>query len=109
MISKEKKRRSINGYDYDSQSLKKEFKKASVLKGISFYIRQGEVLCILGPNGAGKSTTINILTAALRSDGGEILFKGTKIRKYYRVTNNLLELSPRIFRSFSPYACGGKG
>lgn len=75
--------------------LKKNFKEASVLKGISFYIRQGEVLCILGPNGAGKSTTINILTAALRSDGGEILFKGTKISKILRSYKQSIGIVPQ--------------
>lgn len=61
------------------RNLTKSFKENTVLKGISFEVRRGEVLCILGPNGAGKSTTINILTAALKSDGGEIRFKDRKI------------------------------
>lgn len=56
------------------KNLTKSFKEKQVLRGISFEVRQGEVLCILGPNGAGKSTTINILTAALGSDGGELYF-----------------------------------
>lgn len=59
--------------------LTKSFKENKVLKGLSFAVKQGEILCFLGPNGAGKSTTINILTAALKSDGGEILYKGEKI------------------------------
>lgn len=61
------------------RNLSKSFKDNPVLRDIGFEVRRGEVLCILGPNGAGKSTTINILTAALKSDGGEILFKGKKI------------------------------
>lgn len=61
------------------RNLSKSFKENKVLKGISFEVYRGEVLCILGPNGAGKSTTINILTAALKNDGGEICFKGKRI------------------------------
>lgn len=61
------------------QNLTKSFKEKTVLKGISFTVEKGEILCFLGPNGAGKSTTINILTAALGCDGGEILYKGEKI------------------------------
>lgn len=61
------------------KNLEKSFKGNKVLRGISFEVHSGEVLCILGPNGAGKSTTINIMTAALDSDGGEICFKGKKI------------------------------
>lgn len=61
------------------KNLEKSFQKNKVLKGLSFQAYRGEILCILGPNGAGKSTTINILTAALRSDGGEICFHGKPI------------------------------
>jgi ABC-2 type transport system ATP-binding protein len=61
------------------KNLKKSFQEKQVLKDLSFPVYRGEVLCILGPNGAGKSTTINILTAALRSDGGEIRFHGQPV------------------------------
>lgn len=68
------------------KNLEKSFKENKVLKKISFDVHTGEILCILGPNGAGKSTTINILTAALNCDGGEITFKsvpiGRQLRKY---------------------------
>ena len=29
------------------------------VKGISFYVREGEILGIIGKNGSGKSTTLN--------------------------------------------------
>ena len=55
----------------------------------------GEVLCILGPNGAGKSTTINILTAVLGSDEGDICFKGTKISKILRSYKQSIGIVPQ--------------
>lgn len=58
------------------RGLTKSFKGNQVLCGIGFDVIPGEVLCILGPNGAGKSTTINILTATLAADKGEIRFGG---------------------------------
>ncbi len=61
--------------------LSKSYKEKVVLKGIDFEVYKGEILCILGPNGAGKSTTINILTASLSSNGGEIYFKGRQIKR----------------------------
>ncbi len=61
--------------------LSKSYKEKVVLKGIDFEVYKGEILCILGPNGAGKSTTINILTASLSSNGGEISFKGRQINQ----------------------------
>lgn len=75
--------------------LKKSFKENNVLKGISFEVHRGEVLCILGPNGAGKSTTINILTAALGSDSGEICFKGMKIGKQLRAYKQSIGIVPQ--------------
>lgn len=83
------------------QTLTKSFKENQVLKGITFDVKRREVLCILGPNGAGKSTTINILTTALGSDGGEIRFKGTKIgralsaRKQTRAFKQSLGIVPQ--------------
>lgn len=69
------------------RGLDKRFKDKQVLRGVSFDVHRGEVLCILGPNGAGKSTTINILTAALGADAGEIRFRdepvtGRRLRAY---------------------------
>lgn len=63
------------------KNLEKGYKDKKAVKGISFDVRKGEVLGFLGPNGAGKSTTINILSTALKSDGGEIKFDGQNIKE----------------------------
>lgn len=75
--------------------LTKSFKENKVLNDVSFEVHQGEVLCILGPNGAGKTTTINILTAALGSDGGEIAYKGRPIRRQLRSYKQALGIVPQ--------------
>lgn len=77
------------------QNLQKSFKGNCVLKDLSFTVQPGEILCILGPNGAGKTTTINILTAALHSDGGTILFKGTPIGKQLKAYKQTLGIVPQ--------------
>ncbi len=77
------------------KNLTKSFQEKQVLRGISFDVRQGEVLCILGPNGAGKSTTINILTAALGSDGGELYFKGERLGRRLRGYKQALGIVPQ--------------
>lgn len=77
------------------KNLTKSFKENKVLKGISFNVQRGEVLCILGPNGAGKSTTINILTAALGSNSGEICFKGAKLGRRLRSYKQALGIVPQ--------------
>lgn len=63
------------------KNLEKSYKNRKALNGISFDVREGEVLCVLGPNGAGKSTTINILSTALKQDSGEVLYEGHDVRK----------------------------
>lgn len=75
--------------------LTKNFKENKVLKDVSFEVHRGEVLCILGPNGAGKSTSINILTAALGSDGGEICYKGTQINRQMHAYKKVLGIVPQ--------------
>jgi len=77
------------------KNLEKSFKENKVLKGISFDVNAGEILCILGPNGAGKTTTINILTAALGGDGGEITFKGVPIGRQLRKYKQSLGIVPQ--------------
>lgn len=63
------------------KDLEKGYKDKKAVKGISFNVREGEILGFLGPNGAGKSTTINILSTALKADNGEIKFDGKSIKE----------------------------
>jgi branched-chain amino acid transport system ATP-binding protein len=47
--------------------------------GLSFDVREGEVLSLIGPNGAGKTTAFNAITGYLRSTGGEVFFNSRNI------------------------------
>lgn len=51
----------------------KSFGNNSVLRGVDFDIRPGEVHALMGENGAGKSTLMNILTGLHKADDGKIL------------------------------------
>ena len=49
------------------------------VQGISFYVREGEILGIIGKNGSGKSTTLNALAGIFSPDSGSIDLNGHSI------------------------------
>lgn len=49
------------------------------VKGISFYVRESEILGIIGKNGSGKSTTLNALAGIFSPDSGSIDLNGHSI------------------------------
>ena len=50
--------------------------------GISFDLKEGEILGLLGPNGAGKTTTIQMLMSTLSPTSGQILYFGMDLAKH---------------------------
>jgi energy-coupling factor transport system ATP-binding protein len=57
--------------------------KSQALRGVSFDIRQGEILAIVGQNGAGKSTLSKLLVGLLKPSGGEMTMFGRPARKWH--------------------------
>lgn len=47
--------------------------------GVSFEVKQGQVLGLLGPNGAGKTTTLRMLMGLITPTGGDIRVFGHKV------------------------------
>ena len=46
------------------------------IKGVSFEVRDGEIVTLIGANGAGKSTILNTVSGLLHSKTGSIEFLG---------------------------------
>ena len=44
----------------------------SLLEGIDFDVRAGEIVTVIGPNGAGKTTLVRVLLGLVAPDSGEI-------------------------------------
>ena len=49
------------------------------VKGVSFEVREGEIVTLIGANGAGKSTTLKTISGLMRSRGGVIEFMDKSI------------------------------
>ena len=73
------------------------------LHGISFEVKQGEIVSLIGANGAGKSTTLNAISNLLPIASGEILFLNQSIRKTpaYQLVGMGLAQVPEGRRVFS--------
>jgi branched-chain amino acid transport system ATP-binding protein len=60
--------------------LKVAYGGIQAVKGVSFEVRQGELVSLIGANGAGKTTTLKAVTGIQPVAAGEIEFMGKAIR-----------------------------
>ena len=49
------------------------------IHGVSFEVKQGQIVALLGSNGAGKSTAFRAITGAIKTTSGTVTYKGKKI------------------------------
>lgn len=63
-------------------AVSKAFGGNRVLEGVTFTLRQGEILGLLGPNGSGKSTLLNAISGFAPIDDGIILVDGQRIDRF---------------------------
>jgi len=78
----------------------KSFGELEVLKGITFDVMKGEVICIIGPSGSGKSTLIRCINALNDIDSGSIKVHGIEVND---PNLNKLELRKNVGMVFQQY------
>jgi branched-chain amino acid transport system permease protein len=61
------------------EGLRKRFGGLVAVDDLELSVRKGEILGLIGPNGSGKTTALNLISGALRADGGEIRLHGEPI------------------------------
>ncbi len=78
----------------------KSFGNLEVLKGITFDVMKGEVVCVIGPSGSGKSTLIRCINALNDIQSGSIKVEGLEVN-----SPNLdkLELRKKVGMVFQQY------
>jgi branched-chain amino acid transport system ATP-binding protein len=59
--------------------LRKQFGETRACDGVNFIVHKGEFLSLVGSNGAGKTSLVNLISAQLTPDSGQILFEGNDI------------------------------
>ena len=89
-----------------ASGLHKSFRKRHVVDGVSFQVRQGEVVGLLGPNGAGKTTSFNMVVGLVQADAGRVALDGedlTRLPMHRRARRGLgyLPQEASIFRKLS--------
>jgi ABC-2 type transport system ATP-binding protein len=65
------------------ENVTKTIKGKSIIKGINFKIKAGEIFGFLGPNGAGKSTTLRMIVGLSKPTTGRITICGHSISSNY--------------------------
>ena len=81
----------------------KKFGKTDVLKGISFNIKQGEVIVILGPSGSGKSTLLRCINYLEQPNKGAIEIDGKTVNAKNHNRKDIIDLRRKTAMVFQHY------
>jgi lipopolysaccharide export system ATP-binding protein len=89
-----------------TEELVKKYGKRTVVNGVSFDVRQGEIVGLLGPNGAGKTTSFYMTTGLVVPNGGRVFLGDSEITKdpvYKRAQKGIgyLAQEASVFRKMS--------
>jgi len=63
------------------ENLSVSYGAINALKGVSFEIKEGEIVALIGANGAGKTTILNTVSGIVEPKAGKIIYKGQEITK----------------------------
>jgi len=63
----------------DVDGIRFSYRSRNVLDGVSFGIRENDVVAVLGPNGAGKTTLMKCLNKVLVPQAGSVLLEGSDL------------------------------
>jgi len=89
-----------------AENLEKRFGRRTVVKGVSLYVDQNEIVGLLGPNGAGKTTTFHMITGMISPDKGNVIMGDRNLTKQpmyrrARLGVGYLAQEPSVFRKLS--------
>lgn len=79
-----------------TKNLTKHFGESRAVDGVDFVVNDGEFVSLIGSNGAGKTTLVNLISAYMRPDAGEIYFQDLNISLW----SSIARIKIGIVRSF---------
>ncbi len=71
----------VSHFTLRAEGLKKTYGKRTVVDGVSFNVRQGEIVGLLGPNGAGKTTSFYMTTGLVLPNEGHVFLGEQEVTK----------------------------
>lgn len=85
--------------------LSKDFGGLRAVDGVSFTLREGEIMGLIGPNGSGKTTTINLITGLLNITGGRVSAMGQEMAGWppYRIARTGLGRTFQVVKLFKDF------
>jgi lipopolysaccharide export system ATP-binding protein len=89
-----------------AEQIIKTYGKRTVVKGVSFDVRQGEIVGLLGPNGAGKTTSFYMTVGFIKPTAGHVFLNDddiTDLPMYKRAQRGIgyLPQEPSVFRKLT--------
>lgn len=89
-----------------AEGLVKKYGKRTVVNGVNFEVRQGEIVGLLGPNGAGKTTSFYMTTGLVVPNGGHVYLDDLEITdfpvyKHAKAGIGYLAQEASVFRKMS--------
>jgi phospholipid/cholesterol/gamma-HCH transport system ATP-binding protein len=72
----------VSEHYFEFQNVWKSFGENDVLKGVSFFVDQGETAVIMGRSGVGKSVSLKLLLGFLKPDEGKIIVAGNDVTRW---------------------------
>ncbi|MEA4880470.1 MAG: amino acid ABC transporter ATP-binding protein [Synergistaceae bacterium] len=92
---------SMNPPAAEVRNLYKSCGDLSVLKDVSFSLREGEVVSVIGPSGSGKSTLARCICRLEEINSGEIYLYGDRIDNGRHSNRDIAHLVGMIFQQFN--------
>lgn len=78
------------------EGLSSGYEKKPILKGISFQLREGEILGIIGSNGAGKTTLLKTIMGIIPTREGAVYLKDTDLKEEPFVAKKEIAYIPEV-------------